>query len=211
MRFVDIIGAGRLHNEPSPAVQLVYRTPEISSISIRQSTHHGLEFLHSKSAITFSNLEITSSLGVALNSLQLNVQTTDQKSSYTLLPRNTLSSPGPFSMLDVCDPHKNYFIEQRVILFYQYTNLPRDCVKVFRTRLSTTNLGSKGQIGIRFMQLMLVNNTIQNDTFEIYNGTLFQSKHLMSTLSNGSSRADLEQFYLSNTGTLSVYMKVNFL
>jgi hypothetical protein len=56
---------------------------------------------------------------------------------------------------------------------------------------------------------MLANNTIQNDTIEIYNGTLFEDKYLMYSLSNTSSRPELERFYLSKTDSLSLFMKAS--
>lgn len=89
----------------------------------------------------------------------------------------------------------------------RYSNLPRDCVKIFRPRLSTTNLGGSHLIGLRFMQFQLVNNTILNDTVEIYNGTLFKRSHLMHALTNESRSGELEQFYLSRTSSLSVFVK----
>jgi hypothetical protein len=47
------------------------------------------------------------------------------------LPENTLSSSeGQFSLVDMCDAHKFYEVEQRVLVFYKYSNEARDCVKV---------------------------------------------------------------------------------
>ena len=50
MYFVDMIGAGRLHNEPSASVQLIGRNPIISFANISHSTYHGLEFMQTKSS-----------------------------------------------------------------------------------------------------------------------------------------------------------------
>jgi hypothetical protein len=85
--------------------------------------------------------------------------------------------------------------------------LARDCVKIFRTRLSTTNLGGSSHIGLRFLQFQLVNNTILNDTIEIYNGTVFKPNHLIKSLSNHSRQDDLDTFYLSRTSSLSLFIK----
>ena len=161
MNYVHVVGAGRLHGMPNPAVQLVYRTPFINNCNLTLSAYHGLEFIQPKATSTFNSLRIAGSLGYAVNSLILNIQTTDQKSSYKILNENTLSMNGNvFSLVDVCDPHKYYELDQRVLVFYKYTDEARDCVKIFRTRLSTSNLGVTGQIGIRFLQLMLANNTV---------------------------------------------------
>ena len=59
------------------------------------------------------------------------------------------------------------------------------------------------------MQVMLVNNTVQNDTIEIYNGTLFNRKYLMTSLTNGSDSESFERFYLSKTDTLSLFMRAS--
>ena len=158
-----MIGAGSLHNEQNAAIQVIGRTPLIADCSIKQSNFHGFEFLQTKSIATFSGNQIRDSLGYGLNSIQLNVQTTDQKTSYRILQQNTFSNQNTFSMLDICDPHKYYNLDQRVIVYYKYSSLARDCVKIFRTKISADNLGATGQLGIRIMQLMLVNNTVQND------------------------------------------------
>ena len=208
MYFVEIHGAGRLHNELSPAVQLVHRAPVISFSNIVDSTYHGLEFLQTRSTAIFNKLKISGSHGYGVNSLQLNVQATDQKSSYSVLSKNTLSIKNTFSMIDLCDPHKYYNLDQRVIVYYKYSNLARDCVKIFRTKLSTNNLGAS-QIGVRFMQVLLANNTVQNDTVEVYNGTLFKQANLMASLTNGSGIGAFERFYLSQTDTLSLFMRAS--
>lgn len=207
MYYVDVVGAGRLHNEPSPSIQLVYRTPFVSNCNIRHSAYHGLEFVQSKTTVMFNKLKIDSSLGYGVNSVQLNVQTTDQRSSFKVLLKNTLSGENIFSLVDLCDPHKYYDLEQRVIVYYRYSSQARDCVKIFRTRLSTTNLGGSSQIGIRFLQFQLVNSTITNDTVEIYNGTLFRQEYLLKQFNNGSHADDLESFYLSRTNSLSLFMR----
>jgi hypothetical protein len=209
MYFVEVFGAGRLHNVQNPAVQLIHRTPTISFCNIIESSYHGLEFLQSKTTAIFNKLKITSSMGYGINSLQLNVQSTDQKSSFSLLNKNTLSFENTFGMIDICDPHKHYNLDQRVIIYYKYSNLAKDCVKIFKTKVSSANIGGLGQIGIRFMQIMLVNNTVQNDTIDIYNGTLFNNKYLMTSLSNGSDPEAFERFYLSKTDTLSIFMKAS--
>jgi hypothetical protein len=176
MYYTEILGAGMLHNERSAAIQKVYRTPLISNCIVRNSSYHGVELIHAKTTTVINKLKVDSSLGYGFNSLQLNVQTTDQKSSFKVLEKNMISNQNVFSMVDICDSHKYYEIEQRILVYYKYSNLARDCVKIFRMKLSPANIGGSGQIGIRFLQLQLVNNTIQNDTVEIYNGTLFQSR-----------------------------------
>lgn len=93
------------------------------------------------------------------------------------------------------------------IFLLRYSNLPRDCAKIFRLRLSATNLGGSNHIGIRFMQFQLVNNSIINDSIDIYNGTIFEPKTLMKTLTNRSSVDELETFYSSQTSSLSVFIK----
>ena len=198
-----------LHNERSAGLQQIYRTPLISNCIVRNSSYHGVELIHAKTTTVVNKLRVENSLGYGFNSLQLNVQTTDQKSSFRVLEKNTISNQNVFSMVDVCDPHKYYEIEQRVLIYYKYTNLARDCVKIFRTKLSAANIGGSGHIGIRFLQLQLVNNTIQNDTVEIYNGTLFHPSHLMASVSNSSSYSVYEKFYLSGSESLSLFVKAS--
>lgn len=120
MYFTEIFGAGRLHNEPNPAIQMIHRTPLISNCAIRQSASHGLEFLQSRTTVIFNKLHIESSAAYAINSVQMNVQSTDQRSSFRVLNKNTLSNENIFSLVDICDPHKYYDLDQRIIIYYRY-------------------------------------------------------------------------------------------
>lgn len=210
MNHVHILGAGKLHGERSPAVQLTYRAPFINNCNITLSNYHGIEFIQPKSTVTANNLQISRSNGYAVNTLLLNTQTTDQRSSFQVLPENTLSSAdGAFGLIDICDGHKFYEIEQRVLVFYKYSNEARDCTKIFRTRISSSNLGVTGQIGMRLLQFMFVNNTVQNDTLDIYDALGFEREHLVRSLGNGSSPEDLETFYLSKSDSLTLLMKAS--
>lgn len=56
---------------------------------------------------------------------------------------------------------------------------------------------------------MLANNSIQNDMLDIYNGTVFEYANLLQSLTNSSSRTDLDTFYLSRTDSLSLFMKAS--
>ena len=142
MNYVQIIGAGKLHGEMSSSVQFTYRSPFINNCNITLSNYHGIEIIQPKSTITLNNLQISESNGYAINTLLLNTQTTDQKSSFKILTENTLSvSDGLYSMIGICDSHKFYDLDQRILLFYKYSNEARDCIKIFRTKISSNNLG----------------------------------------------------------------------
>ena len=201
MYYVDIVGAGKLHNKPHASLQLIYRTPLISNCNIMNSSYHGLEFMQSKVTSVMNKLKINWSLGYAINTLQMNSQTTDQKSSFQVLNKNSLSSSSLFSLVDICDPHKYYDLEQRIILFYRYSDESRDCGKIFRTRLSST-LNAKGKIAIRFVQFSLINNTVLNDSIQIY----LNKNKIVKWLSNSSSMEHLNQLYTSQSDSLSVFI-----
>jgi len=211
LNFVQIVGAGRLHGQRSPAVQLINRSPFINNCNITLSEEHGLEVVQPTSTITLNNLRISHSQGYAVNMLMLNTQTTDQRSSFRPLIDNTLSESGSlFSMIDICDPHKFYDLDQRALLFYKYSDNARDCLKIFRTRMSPGNLGSTGQIGFRLLQFMLANNTAQEDTLDIFNATNQLDKTtLIQSFSNGSDQSQLNMFYLSRTDSLAVLIKAS--
>ncbi|RNA26979.1 bark beetle isoform X1 [Brachionus plicatilis] len=208
MYYVDMVGAGKLHNKAQPSVQLIYRSPLISNCNIRNSSFHGLEFMQSKVTTIFNKLSISSSLGYAVNSLHMNSQTTDQKSSFRVLGKSGLSSSSLFSLVDICDPHKYYDLEQRIVLFYRYSSVSRDCGKIFRARLTST-FGARAKIGLRFLQFSLVNNTVLNDTVEIYSGSKFNGNGLMQSLTNATSVDHLEKFYLSQEDSLSILMSAS--
>jgi hypothetical protein len=139
LNYVDIYGAGVLHNTPNPAVQLIYRTPEINNCIIRNSSFHGIEFIQPKLSLSLDNLKLVSNLGYGINALLLNLQTTDLKSSFNFIQKNTISNQHLFGIVDICNPHKHYNIDQRIIIYYKYTNLAKDCVKIIRNRFSTSS------------------------------------------------------------------------
>ena len=58
MYYVEVLGAGRLHNEQNPAIQLIKRTPIVSFCNIAYSSFHGLEFLQSRTTAIFNRVGI---------------------------------------------------------------------------------------------------------------------------------------------------------
>ena len=56
-------------------------------------------------------------------------------------------------MIDICDPHKEIIIEERVLVYYKYDNNPVDCVKIFASVYDVK------PIGFRLLQYNLVNSS----------------------------------------------------
>ena len=52
------------------------------------------------------------------------------ESSFTPL-KEFLPPYRTFSLVDICDPSKEIFIQERILLYYKYDNRPINCVKIF--------------------------------------------------------------------------------
>lgn len=208
MYYVEILGAGQLHNEAHPALQLIGRAPLISNCNILNSSYHGLEFMQSTTTTVINKLNINRSLGYAVNTLQLNSQSTDQKSSFKVLDHNSLSSSSLFSLVDICDAHKIYDLEQRVILFYKYSSESRDCAKTFRVHPLSSSLSHvRGKIGFRLVQFRLPNDTVLNDSIEIFSRMRLDQSSVIQSLTNSSPIEHLNKLYLSESDSLSVLIR----
>lgn len=51
MEHVKIVGAGILHNEKSPAIQAVVRSPTIMSVNISRCASHGINMISPSEAV----------------------------------------------------------------------------------------------------------------------------------------------------------------
>lgn len=46
-----------------------------------------------------------------------------------------------FSLLDMCDPLKEIILQERVMLYYKYTNSPVSCIKIFHSAYPMKTFG----------------------------------------------------------------------
>ncbi|KFB47778.1 AGAP009143-PA-like protein [Anopheles sinensis] len=170
MDFVRIDRAGMLHGEKSPAIQTIAKTPTISSVTIRDSAHHGVNLISPTNAIHLNHLQILRTLGQGINAISLTGEGRESdESSYS--PLKDLDLPyNLFSMIDICDTNKEITLEERVLVYYKYDNNPVNCVKIFKSAYRVKPLG------FRLLQSNLFNHSKEygrRDMIQLLDGDIY--------------------------------------
>ncbi|KAL7298469.1 hypothetical protein TKK_0008256 [Trichogramma kaykai] len=170
LKYVNITGAGILHNERSPAVQSIMKSPAVQRVSINQSAHHGINFISPPHTVELLSNRVKDVLGNGINILSLTGEGREADES-SFAPLKQLNVPYHlFSLLDICDTTKEVTIEERVLLYYKYDNNPVNCVKIFRSSHRAK------PFGFRFLQFNLYNSTGKPgrpDSLTLYDGDIY--------------------------------------
>lgn len=185
LEFVRIERAGMLHNEKSPAIQTIFKTPTISSVTIRNSAHHGINLVSPSETMHMQFLKIQNVLGQGINAISLSGEGREsEESSFT--PLKGLDLPYHlFSLIDICDTSKEIIVEERVIVYYKYDNNPVNCVKIFNSAYRVKPLG------FRLLQSNLFNHSKEygrRDAIHLYDGDIYN----ITSIYMGSLEADNE-------------------
>lgn len=170
LEFIDIDGAGMLHGEKSPAIQTIFKNPVISSITINNSAHHGINLVSPSDSMHLKLLTIENVLGEGINAISLSGEGRESDES-SFMPLKALHLPyNLFSLVDICDTNKEIIIEERVILYYKYDNDPVNCVKIFNSAYRVKPLG------FRLLQSNLFNHSKmygRRDAIHLFDGDLY--------------------------------------
>ncbi|XP_063975508.1 protein bark beetle isoform X4 [Diachasmimorpha longicaudata] len=170
LRYVNISGAGILHNEKSPAVQSIMKSPVVSHVEISKSAYHGINLISPTHTVELLFNIINNSLGNGVNVLSLTGEGREADES-SFMPLKDLSIPyNLFSLVDICDTTKEVTIEERVLIYYKYDNNPVNCVKIFRSMYRAK------PFGFRLLQFNLFNSTKnpgRHDAITLYDGDIY--------------------------------------
>lgn len=174
--LIQIIGAGILHGEKSPAVQTVMASPLLSSINITHSAFDGINIVSPAKTMNMMYNKIANNMGVGISAAVLTGEVRDAKMS-TFTPLERVPIPyNTFGLVNICDPQKEIVVEERILLYYKYDNIPGwyilellkfdvssidpfdlfvlvDCVKIF------TSVYDVKPIGFRLLHFNFVNST----------------------------------------------------
>ncbi|KAK2577430.1 hypothetical protein KPH14_003537 [Odynerus spinipes] len=170
LKYINITGAGILHNEKSAALQSIMKSPTIMHVNIHRSAYHGINVISPTHTIDLLFNTIDNVLGNGINMLSLTGEGREaDESSFT--PIKDLNEPYHlFSMIDICDTAKEIIIEERVIIYYKYDNHPVNCVKIFRSPYRAK------PFGFRLLQFNLFNSTGKPgraDGITLYDGDIY--------------------------------------
>ena len=141
MRFVDVIGAGRQHGLPAPAVLAVRRAPDIRSVSVTRSLGDGVVTINPDRTMELLHLNVRGNLGVGIRTVMLTGEARSSGHS-SFQPLQNVSLPyNVFGMLEACDSVKEVVVKERILLYYKYDDRPVDCIKIFKSAAEVKTLG----------------------------------------------------------------------
>ena len=143
LEYVQIIGAGILHGEKSPAVQSVMASPLLSSLNISRSAQDGINIVSPGKTMNMLYNKIENNMGIGISAAVLTGEVREAKLS-AFAPLSRVPLPyHVFGMVNICDPQKEIVIEERILLYYKYDNNPVDCVKVFSSIYDVKPIGKR--------------------------------------------------------------------
>ncbi|CAH2236667.1 jg20886 [Pararge aegeria aegeria] len=205
LKHLQIIGAGILHNEKSPAIQSVIKNPSIENVNISKCAHHGINLISPTDTMSVSFNSISDILGEGVSAISLNGEGREsEESSFT--PLRDLNLPYHlFSMIDICDSSKVISVEERVLIYYKYDNNPVNCVKIFKSMFRVK------PFGFRLLQFNLFNHTLnygKRDSITLYDGDIYNiTAPQIGYLENGSTNE--KKLFRTESASLSVKLFAN--
>ncbi|KAF5304533.1 hypothetical protein FQA39_LY09584 [Lamprigera yunnana] len=200
LKFVNIIGAGILHNEKSPAIQSIIKSPEINYVDIKMAASHGINLISPTNSMNLLSNNVENTLGIGINILSLTGEGRESiESSFT--PLKDLQIPySLFSLIDICDTSKEIQIEERVLIYYKYDNHPVSCVKIFKSSYNVK------PFGFRLLQFNLFNTTGDHgipDFISLYDGDIYNtSSKIIKTITMDTE--NVNQMYRTKESSLSI-------
>lgn len=200
--YVDIDGAGMLHGEKVGAIQTTYASPIMSNINITRCVSNGIDVVAPRHQLDIENQNISGNLGYAVNILVLNGDSTQSSvSSFTPLTINTVPY-NLYGLVDICRREKEIVVDNRLILFYKYSQSAVDCVKIIH---GLSSVGPK-KVALRFLQFSLFHDDFYRNLIEIFDGKEITENNMMAQLIANSTQAEIKQKYMSSGNYLTIHI-----
>lgn len=194
LNYVDIYGAGILHEDKVAAVQSMYRVPESDRVRIHHCSWNGYDYIAPMDQFFITNNVIQNNYGYAIGTLVLNGQSTESPDSQFIPLKENGIPYNMYGTIRMCTTEKLVYVVDRALIYHKYDFETIDCIKVVRSRTQ------RKQIGIRFLQVNLYNDTLFENTIELYNSEFVDPSLQIGKITPNSSLADRRRMY-----TTSVY------
>ena len=202
LEYVDIDGAGMLHGEKVGAIQTTYVSPILHNVNITRSVSNGLDIVAPRHNVDVQTFNISGNLGYGINFLILNGDSKASiESSFITLEANTVPY-NLYGLVDICSMEKEIIVENRLILFYKYSQRAIDCVKIIHGRSS---IGPKN-VAIRFLQYNIYHDDFYRNAIQIFDGKEITETNMLASLTANSSRSQVQRSYQSTGKTLNIHM-----
>ena len=161
LQWVEMYGAGRLHNQKSAALEGIFRSPDVQHVTIQNSLFHGVEFVAPIDRFAIQHSVIQNNNGYGIGVVSLNGQSTeDLNSNFVPLTENRIPYDA-FGFIRMCTVEKMVKVQDRSLIYYKYDYKTVDCIKILRSKLP------RKRVAIRFLQVVCFFET------SIYNFVFF--------------------------------------
>lgn len=202
LQYVDIDGAGMLHGEKVGAIQTTYVSPIMEYVNITRCISNGVDVVAPRHTIDIKNYNISGNLGYAVNMLILNGDSrVSATSSFNPLVTNTVPY-NLYGLVDICRHEKEIIVENRLILFYKYSQTAVDCVKIIH---GLSSVGPK-QVAMRFLQFSLYHDDFYRNIVEVFDGKQITDNNMLIQLRANSSMSEIKHKYESSGTYLTVHI-----
>ncbi|ROT60893.1 hypothetical protein C7M84_021437 [Penaeus vannamei] len=215
MEWVDIIGAGILHNDKSQ-LSCPSRYASLRGVTVRNSASDGVSIVSATKDLKcfiISESFVTTWAWASRS----------WPDGRPARPKSRPSSPWPkvrlpYHMLGCghVDSTKELMIEERILLYYKYDNRPVDCVKIFSSGFNVKNFG------FRLLQYNSYNSTMDPmmpDRIVLYDGDIYNyttdvfaeihmnSNNLMKFFKTEGTSISVELHATGASGTSASWLK----
>jgi len=196
LQYVDIDGAGMLHGEKAGSIQTTYVNPIMDNINITRCVWNGIDFVAPRHGVDIKQHNVSNNLGYAVNFLVLNGDSKQSAiSSFQPLVTNTVPY-NLYGLVDICKMEKIINVDNRLVLFYKYSQSSMDCVKIIQ--------GDRPKL--RFLQFNLYQDDFYRNIIEIFDGKEITATNNMVTLTSNSTNDEIRTAYKSSGNYLTIHI-----
>ena len=174
----------------------------MATVNISKSAYDGINIISPPKTVNLLYNKIEDNLGVGISVAHLSgeIRQGDNSAFKPLkeapVPYNT------FGMIDMCDPHKEIIIEERVLVYYKYDNNPVDCVKIFASVYDVK------PIGFRLLQYNFVNSSGEPwmpDQLTLFDGDIYNyTTQPMAVIKVDDKNLEQKLWKTSKTNAMSI-------
>ena len=190
LNYVDIYGAGILHEERAAAIESVYRVPSTENVRITNCAWNGYDFIAPKDEFTVSYNQIENNNGYGIGGIVLNGESRYDVvlSSFVPLLRSQIPY-NVFGLVRMCTAEKEILVKDRILIYHKYNFDTVDCTKILRS-------GEPGKrVALRFLQVNVYNDTFYKNSVEMYNGEFFDIESKIGEVTANSTEEERASKY----------------
>lgn len=203
LEYIDITGAGILHGEKVGAIQATYLAPKLEHLNISTCASNAVDYIAPRESLLASTLNVTDNLGYGLNVLVLNGESSHEARS-SFKPLVTSSIPyNIFGMVEMCRMEKQIVIKERSIVFFKYSHMSHDCVKII------TSESPLNRVSLRFLQINLYQDAFSRNTIEIFDGRTVSDDSMLAEISAQSPESAVLRSYTSTTSDRTLILHIH--